>query len=919
MKLLKLTINAFGPFVDKTVINFNDFGNNGLFLITGDTGAGKTTIFDAITFALFGSASGSTRNNVSALRSDFADEDNRTFVELEFSNKGEKYTIARKAQHKKSNRKTRLNEEFSLICPCGTILTQTDATNKIQEIIGLDKSQFAQIVMLAQGEFQRLLNSNTKDRREIFQKIFKTFSLYTFQQKLKLRADMEKGNFKALENSIIQYVEGIDIDNAIETLIFEKQSFLSAKNCYNLDSLLELLNQSNGLDNEKLVKLQKDLDENNKRNEEIVKQIEAATTIENNRKTLASIIENLPNLEEELNSKKLNYEKEKAKEEERNSIAVQIDKIEKTIPKYEELSKFEKELKLGVEDLTTSESSLKTLKETFEKTQKEYIENKNSIKIYLNVDVEIEQLNNKKKENTKEKENIKDIQNKLNKLAEKRKELETSQVELLESTKDYEEKSLKADKLYKEFICNQAGIIAQNIKDGDKCPVCGSTNHPCLAVLSSENITQDAVDRAKKDTEISQTTCNQKSQIAAKLKAELDEQEKNILEKAKADFKILTIERLKEELPLILNRNNVDLETLKSLEEKLTADSKEKQKLLTSIENFEKSEVTNKATIQKLDDENSKKKEAVNTLTTKITETKKNLEFKSEDEANKKLKELKKQQNLLKENLEKLEKTYNEALTSYNQTIGQKKELENNLKGQKVIDIKKLNTDKVQLDEIIKQLNDDKTKVYSRHQTNSTALKNLMKSKKELKVSDSKRNVFQNLSDTANGCLDNKLKLTFENFVLSKYFKQILVAANKRFKAITYNQFEFKHSEDSKGNAYIGLDINVFDSYTGKERPVSTLSGGESFKAALSLALGLSDIIQQQVGGVQIDTMFIDEGFGSLDSDSLEQTMKILMELSNNETLIGIISHVAELREKIDRKIIVSKDKKGSSIKIEIP
>ena len=225
MKLLKLTINAFGPFVDKTVIKFNDFGNNGLFLITGDTGAGKTTIFDAITFALFGSASGSTRNNVSALRSDFADEDNRTFVELEFSNKGEKYTIARKAQHKKSNRKTRLNEELSLICPCGTILTQTDATNKIQEIIGLDKSQFAQIVMLAQGEFQRLLNSNTKDRREIFQKIFKTFSLYTFQQKLKLRADMEKGNFKALENSIIQYVEGIDIDNAIETLIFEKQSF----------------------------------------------------------------------------------------------------------------------------------------------------------------------------------------------------------------------------------------------------------------------------------------------------------------------------------------------------------------------------------------------------------------------------------------------------------------------------------------------------------------------------------------------------------------------------------------------------------------------------------------------------------------------------------------------------------------------
>ena len=260
MKLLKLTINAFGPFVDKTVIHFDEFGNNGLFLVTGDTGAGKTTIFDAITFALFGSASGSTRNSVSALRSDFADEDNRTFVELEFLNKGEKYIINRKAQHRKQNRKTPISEEISIICPYGTVLSQVEATNKINEIIGLDKNQFSQIVMLAQGEFQRLLNSNTKDRREIFQKIFKTYTLFAFQQKLRYRADLEKGNFQNLENSIIQYVDGINSDNALETLAFEKQSFLNSRNCYNLDTLFELLEQSNSLDNEKLVKHQKDFE-----------------------------------------------------------------------------------------------------------------------------------------------------------------------------------------------------------------------------------------------------------------------------------------------------------------------------------------------------------------------------------------------------------------------------------------------------------------------------------------------------------------------------------------------------------------------------------------------------------------------------------------------------------------------------------
>ena len=773
--------------------------------------------------------------------------------------------------------------------------------------------------MLAQGEFQRLLNSNTKDRREIFQKIFKTYALFSFQQKLKQRADMEKGNFKALENSIMQYVDGIDVNNAIETLIFEKQSFLSAKNCYNLESLLELLEQSNSIDNEKLVKFQKDLEERNKQNEELVKQIETATTIENKRKALAEINENLPKLEEKMNARKTDYEKEKSKEEERNSVAVQIDKIEKTIPKYSELSKFEKDLKSGIEDLTTSESSLKTLKETFEKAQKEYIENKNSIKNYANVEVEIEQLTNKKKENSKEKENIEEISKKIDELSEKEEELTTLQIKLIESTKDYEEKRLKADKLYKEFICNQAGIIAQSLNKGDKCPVCGSTEHPCLAELSSENITQEAVDKAKNEEEKSQKNCNDIAKSAAKLKAEFDEQEKTILEKAKVNFKILTINRLKEELPNISNRNIEDLKELDAKLKKANNDANEKQKLLTSIEKFEQHEEKTKAEISNKEQNILKKKDIVNTLTVQIKEIKKNLEFESEADAKKKGKELKELQNLLKEKLENLEKIYNEALTSLNQTIGQKKELENSLKDKEVIDIEKLNVTKTQLDEEINKLNENRTLIYSRHQTNSTALKNLKHSKKELEASDEKRNVLQNLSDTANGCLDNKLKLTFENFVLGKYFKQILVAANRRFKAITYNQFEFIHSEDSKGNAFIGLDINVFDSYTGKERPVSTLSGGESFKAALSLALGLSDIIQQQVGGVQIDTMFIDEGFGSLDSDSLEQTMKILMELSNNETLIGIISHVAELREKIDRKIIVSKDKKGSSIKVEIP
>ena len=449
--------------------------------------------------------------------------------------------------------------------------------------------------------------------------------------------------------------------------------------------------------------------------------------------------------------------------------------------------------------------------------------------------------------------------------------------------------------------------------------MCGSIEHPSLAKLTSENITQEVVDKARIEAEKVQKTCNELLQMAAKTKAEVEADEKNILDIARKEFKILTILKLKEELPNILNSNTANSKLLNTQLAKLNTNLIEKKRLTLLIENFEKTEETSKKNISDLENENINRKEVINNFTAQINEMKKTLEFNSEIEAQHKLNEFKNIQKELKEKLQSLEKIYNEALTSYNQMLGQKKELENNLKDKEFVDVEKLNVEKIKLDDDIKELDNEKTKVFSRHQTNTTALKNLNRAKKELETSSVKRNVLQNLSDTANGCLDNKLKLTFENFVLSRYFKQILVAANRRFKAITYNQFEFKHSEDSKGNAYIGLDINVFDSYTGKERPVSTLSGGESFKAALSLALGLSDIIQQQVGGVQIDTMFIDEGFGSLDSDSLDQTMKILMELSNNETLIGIISHVAELREKIDRKIIVSKDKRGSSIKVEIP
>ena len=272
----------------------------------------------------------------------------------------------------------------------------------------------------------------------------------------------------------------------------------------------------------------------------------------------------------------------------------------------------------------------------------------------------------------------------------------------------------------------------------------------------------------------------------------------------------------------------------------------------------------------------------------------------------------------MNEALENTEKAKNESSSMLSETKGRIRELEE--KTSQTIDINsdklKLVLDKKQND--LKIIQERYVTIHNRHKNNNTKLEYIKKSQKEFEKLSKQVEILDNLNRTANGSLNGKQKISFENYVLGTYFDEIIVAANQRFKDMTSYQFELRRAETKSGNAQTGLDLDVFDSYTGKTRSVSSLSGGESFKAALALSLGLSDIVQQQTGGIQIETMFIDEGFGSLDNESLEQTMKILQELSCNQTLIGIISHVDILREQIEKKIIVTKTQTGSKLEVNI-
>ena len=273
----------------------------------------------------------------------------------------------------------------------------------------------------------------------------------------------------------------------------------------------------------------------------------------------------------------------------------------------------------------------------------------------------------------------------------------------------------------------------------------------------------------------------------------------------------------------------------------------------------------------------------------------------------------------MKKTLENATNAKSESEKKLSEINGQIKELEKQVKDEKFVDVEKLQADRDFVQEKFDEILEKEKELHTRHSNNSNLHKDITSLKKTFDKQSQYAEMLDNLSRTANGALREKEKISFENYVLRTYFERIVNAANARFKEMSSSQFELRIEFEKGGNSKTGLDLSVYDYYTGKERDISSLSGGESFKAALALSLGLSDVVQQQTGGVQIDTMFIDEGFGSLDPESLEQTMRTLKDLSGNKTLIGIISHVADLREKIERKIIVSKTQSGSNLQIELP
>lgn len=896
MKPINLRISAFGPYKDEVNIDFTKLGENGIFLITGDTGAGKTSIFDAISFAIFGEVSGSNRP-IQSIRSDFADINLDTYVELEFIHKNKKYKILRNPAYEKPKKKgegfTKKSADASLEYDDIVVSGIKNVDIKIEEILGINAKQFKQISMLAQGEFLKILFAESKERTEIFRKIFDTNIYNSIARKLKEKLKINEDELKELKNSFITNTANI---------LWEKEKYI------NLDSKINEIDIDNVLK-----ELEQELEENKEENtnieEEITKQEKEIKVIEEN-----------ISKQEELNLKIENYKQLLTKQNEYKKQEEEIEKLKNKIAQNQKIR----------EIIKPKADKVNNEKEIIKKLEKDLDTIKRNIQIGNAKEKEHEkkvEIVNKIGEKYKEYNNYLEIKKELLEKANIIKNIENLEITKNNYLKEYEQlekeyKIINNEYLEKEseFFKEQVGIIAEKLEENKPCPVCGSITHPNIAKKSASVLSKEELEKIKENLEIKQNNKLKKQEECIKVNSQI-----NILiqEIGKESDNKLELESAKNKLK---EEFNINKEKLISIEQTILKEYKSisnKNLDITKFEydkfkdsiidliNLEKNELVKSKTLQ---EEKMNQLQESNLRLDKYTKEYFNellkLRFKNEEEYNKIL-----LTNIEIENIQKNIEDFTRNVAINNTKIS---DLEKEAKGKSTKDLKIQKEKLMAYKNILIEKRKEYVKVKGKLDNNMRIYKLLLENAKELKQKIKDFIIYDELSRTANGTLAGKKRIEFEQYVQATYFDMVILEANKRLAKMTENRyFLIRKEEPEKISDKIGLDLEVKDNYNGKIRDVKSLSGGEAFKAALSLALGLSDVIQSYSGGIVVDTLFIDEGFGSLDTESREQAINTLSLLIDNNKLIGIISHVTELKERIDKKIIVTKTSDGSKIEIE--
>lgn len=926
MRPIKLVLSAFGPYASKIELDLSKLGENGVYLITGDTGAGKTTIFDAITFALFGKPSGDIRD-VKTLRSEYAKEEIETYVELDFVYHDEEYHIYRRPEytytHVQKNGEVKQRSKATdayLILPNGErIVKPTEVTKQVEQLLGMKRDQFRQIAMIAQGSFLEILNADTKERGKLFEKVFMTSKYSVLMDRLN---QMAKESYLALNDAKLRLQQIISDVRVPEILQEQYAQTLETFAMDDIQPVYDLLDKIITRSKESTEKLQRQkaqvqnqLQKSRKEETEKTKQLQDLLSLE-------KLLKEKPAKEE-----KANLYAERVKND-GEKYHIQIDalkkeqaQIEHELPEYESLTKLStklaeirKQISIISKDLATKTNFKKQLDEDIALKQKEAHTLTDSELSLNKVILKQEEIEKKVSAFHHASMIQSNYQNAVNALKEKTQLLQESTDRKVILQKQYDDAQIS-------YFANQAGLLALRLTKGEPCPVCGSLEHPrpanhCNKLVTEEEINQykKKVDQAEKEYQITSKACADASLKMNALQNELELVLKSVTEET-VSF---------EDVQLFIDEHTVQLKKeekeISTCIKQLQQQSKHYQELQKMIPQLQQKFTAISEEVSQNQIAQTKLSVEYEQLQKQVQEITAKLKYTSETEAKNRISMITKQILEYQQQINRLEsesKLAMDELVYVSAQIDMLKgkvsssidEIPNQQKQLKILQTEIENL-QVQQEEILKCIHN--TEMYESDAQDTK--KKIVSESDAYQIKLSRYSSLKELADVAMGNgRSSKEKITLQEYVQIAYLDRMIHKANERYLSMSNQQYQLVRSAGTKDKrSHEALDLDVIDFSNGSIRPVSSLSGGESFIASLALALGMSDEIQSQAGGIQIDTMFIDEGFGTLDQDSLNNAIQTLTNLSGENRLVGIISHVKELKERIHKGIIVTKDLHGS-------
>ena len=920
MRPLHLTLSAFGPYAGQVEIPLEQLGERGLYLITGDTGAGKTTLFDAITYALYGEPSGDNRDP-SMFRSKYAQPDTPTWVELVFSYGGQTYTVRRSPEYERPAKRgggtTLQRAEAELHLPDGRLVTKTrEVTGEIVNIIGLDRSQFAQIAMIAQGDFLKLLLADTRSRQEIFRKLFPTRGYMVFQEKVKSESGALQRECEAARASVKQYIDGVLCPREDPMYPQWERAWAGELPIQETVELLEtLLDQ----DRERDTQCSEELEQLDGEWKAVTALLAKAEELEKAQSQLEEAQARRETCAAQWEAAQQQLEAQTAQAPQLEGLRAQLADLEAELPRYQELDQLR-------QNLTAQTQSIRQQSTWLEEQESEQQRREKELELWRQERAGLEEAGAQRERLLGQQTRAQEQSQRLEELSTLLAGCRQARVNLEGAQKRYgvaRQKAQAAQEDYagknQAFLDEQAGILAQQLAEGQPCPVCGSLTHPTPAQLSPGAPTEEELNRAKQAWETAQQTASTWSVEAGKARTALEERE----------------QRLRSQMAHVLPEQGADQPVDQSIQEaqrkaqealdqvrgqlrQVEAALVRKRQLDTQIPQQEQRlgelEQAIASAREQLAGANSRREE----LEGQIHTLEGQLRYPQADQA-------RQEQSKLNGELQRLEEAQNQAqrranaaqlaLTGAEEAVKQLKQL---VEQSQPMDVVAQRARSQELTLRRAQLTAIQRELHTRITTNRTALEQIQGKTAQLTQLEQRYTWVRVLSNTVNGTLPGKEKIALETYVQMTFFDRILRRANLRLLVMTGGQYELKRRREAAGSrGQSGLEMDVIDHYNGTQRSVKSLSGGESFQASLALALGLSDEIQSSAGGIRLDTMFVDEGFGSLDEESLNKAMGALGDLAQGNRLVGIISHVSELKEKIDKQIVVRKDRTGGS-RVEI-